>query len=66
MQTGKKVDLVGKEIFHFGAHTKGGGCDFIIPLEALKFHSQIRVLQDRSATLSYCHRVRCLPSPTPS
>lgn len=56
LKSGKKVDLVGKEIFHLGAHTKGGGCDFIIPLPSVKFHSEIRTLPDGNVTLSYCNK----------
>lgn len=65
MQTGDHVNLVGKQRFHFGAHTKGGGCDFMIPVANIKFHSVLRVHADGMVTLNYCsRRVRhsCPPS----
>ncbi|QDZ17866.1 hypothetical protein HOP50_01g03720 [Chloropicon primus] len=33
--------LVGKKRFLFGSHTKGGGCDFVLNLKGVKFHSEI-------------------------
>ena len=33
--------LVGKKRFLFGSHTKGGGCDFMLNLKGIKFHSEI-------------------------
>lgn len=56
VQTNRTVDLVGKAIFHFGSHKKGGGCDFLVPLQNVKFHSELKVLADGNVVLSYCHR----------
>ena len=55
LQTSKKVDLVGKAIFHFGSHKKGGGCDFYIPVQNVKFHSELKVLPDGNVIIAYCH-----------
>ena len=56
VQTNRTTDLVGKAIFHFGSHKKGGGCDFLVPLQNVKFHSELKVLADGNVVLSYCHR----------
>lgn len=55
LQARKKVDLVGKSIFHFGSHRKGGGCDFLLPVANVKFHSELKVLIDGNVVVGYCH-----------
>ena len=49
------MDLTGKEVFHLGTHTKGGGCDFLVPTPNIKFHSALKVAHDGSVTITYCH-----------
>ncbi len=40
-QTHSPLMLAGKKRFLFGSHTKGGGCDFIMNLKGVKFHTEI-------------------------
>ena len=35
--------LTGRHIFLFGGHAKGGGCDWILPVTNIKFHSRLVV-----------------------
>ena len=66
VQNGDCKDLVGKAAFHFGAHAKGGSCDIMIPVSAIKFHSKLLVLPDGRVTIDYCtRRVRAARSLSP-
>ena len=56
LQSGRRVNLQGKLIFQIGCHDKGGGCDFLLPLANVKFHSQLRVQTDGKVTISYSNR----------
>lgn len=56
VQTGESRELSGKNHFHFGAHAKGGGCDFMIPVVNIKFHSRLRVAEDGTVCMQYCTR----------
>jgi hypothetical protein len=52
-------DLVGKPIFNFGPHKKGGGCDFYVPIERIKFHSQLVVHPSGRITIGFCNAQVC-------
>ena len=65
-QDGKTLrkTLTGKPIFLFGGHAKGGGCDWMLPVTNLKFHSRLMVTPasgwtGHRVTLEYfCKQVR--------
>ena len=54
---------MGKAAFNLGAHKKGGGCDFLLPVERLKFHSQLAVHPSSRVTIAYANSAaRTCPS----
>lgn len=51
---GSATPLVGKDHWHFGTHTRGGGCDFPVSISGVKFHSKLVVNADK-LVLSFLH-----------
>ena len=58
--------LTGRQIFLFGGHAKGGGCDWILPVTNIKFHSRLVVTPAsgwtgyRVSLAYFCKQVGCM------
>ena len=55
-----------KSFYIFGGHAKGGGCDWMLPVKLLKFHSRLMVKPPCGwtgycVTLQYMRKQVCWP-----